>query len=117
MGLTAVESKASWGIYVWQMDNGQPFTDGNGGVMNIPGKKYDLEKMSLIAQAARHYGAPSGEAKFLAGVQRSSEMRHSEEIDRMKEGYIPSETDIGAWADAQQAYSAARAAGVDYDRD
>lgn len=117
MGLQAVESNAHWGIYVWEMNNGQPFTDGNGGVMNIPGRRFDLEKMSLIAQAARHYGAPDGQAKFLAGVQRSSEMRHSEEVDRMKQGYIPSETDIGAFADAQRAYNAARAAGVDYDRD
>jgi hypothetical protein len=36
----------------------------------------------------------------MPGVRRVSEMEHSEQLGRMKEGYIASETDIGAWMDA-----------------
>ena len=115
MGLSVVENNANWGIYVWMMNNGKPFSDGKGNIMNVPGKAFDIEKMNQIRQAARHYGAPEGDVKFMAGVQRVSEMRHSEEVGRMAEGYIPSETDIGAWADAQRGYDAARRKGVDYD--
>lgn len=115
--IKSVQSKADYGLYVWMMTNGKPFSDGNGNVLNIPGRKYDIEKMAQVANAARYYGAPDGEAKFVPGVQRVSKMRHSEEIDRMKEGLIPSETDVGAWSDAQRGYDAARRNGWDYDRD
>jgi hypothetical protein len=116
MGIRAVESNANWGIYVWMMNNGKPFTNSDGDVLNVPGRRFDIELMNQVTEAARYYGAPDGEPKFVAGVQRVSEMRHSEEIDRMKEGYIPSETDIGAWADAQRGYEEARRKGYDYDR-
>jgi hypothetical protein len=115
MGIRAVENNASWGIYVWMKNNGKPFTDGDGNVMNIPGRPFEIDKMNAITQAARHYGAPDGNPKFLAGVQRVSEMRASEERGRMAEGYIASETDIGAWADAQRAYERAQLEGWDYD--
>jgi hypothetical protein len=68
--------------------------------MNIPGNMYDLDKMSKVAQAARYYNAPPGKVIFMPGVRRVSEMEHSEQLGRMKEGYIASETDIGAWMDA-----------------
>lgn len=115
MGIRAVKNNSTWGIYVWMQNNNKPFSDGKGNIMNIPGRPFDIEKMNQITQAARHYGAPEGEPKFMPGVQRVSEMRHSEEIGRLSEGLLPSETDIGAWADAQRGYEAARRRGEDYD--
>ena len=105
--LTVLEKASENGIYVWQMDhNGKAFGDGRGNVMNIPGKKYDLDKLSKISQAARYYGAPAGKAVFMPGVRRVSDMEHSEQLGRMKEGYIASETDIGAWMDAEKGIKA-----------
>lgn len=115
MGLVKVKNDQSYGLYVWMMDNGKPFGDSNGNVMNIPGRLYDLDAMSQITKAAQYYGAPSGRPKFMAGVTRASEMQYTEELDRMREGLIPSETDIGAWQDAQRGYEAAKARGEDYD--
>lgn len=116
MSLRVVENNHPWGIYVWMMNNGKPFGDGNGNVMNIPGKPFDIEKMNKIRQAAKHYGAPDGQPKFLSGVQRVSDMRNSEERGRMAEGLIPSDTDIGAWQDAQRGYDEARRRGwVNYE--
>lgn len=117
MGIQAVKNDANWGIYVWKMDTGKVFSDGKGNVMNIPGRPFDIDKMNQITQAAKYYGAPPGEAKFVAGVQRVSEMRHSEETGRMVEGLIASDTDIGAWSDAQNAYESSIRNGWDYDRD
>lgn len=116
MGIQAVENNSGWGIYVWELNNKKVFSDGNGNVMNIPGRPFDIEKMQKITEAAKYYNAPDGNPKFVAGVQRVSEMRHSEEIGRMKEGFLPSETDIGAWEDAQRGYEKARRDGVDYDQ-
>lgn len=101
--LTVLKKQQNYGIYVWQMDhNGKAFGDGSGNVMNIPGNKYDIEKMNKIKQAAAHYNAPAGKAIFMAGVRRVSDLEHSEQVDRMKQGYIASETDIGAWMDAER---------------
>ena len=42
----------------------------------------------------------------MPGVRRVSDMEHSEQLGRMKEGYIASETDIGAWMDAEKGLKA-----------
>jgi hypothetical protein len=105
--LTVLKKKAQYGIYVWQMDhNGKAFGDGNGNVMNIPGRPHDIESMAKIRKAAEYYGAPKGKAIFMEGIRRITDEEHSEQIDRMKQGYIPSETDIGAWMDASKGYNA-----------
>ena len=105
--LTVLNKAQDYGLFVWQMDhNGKAFGDGRGNVMNIPGNRYDLEKMSKITQAAKYYGAPAGKAIFMPGVRRVTEMEYSEQVSRMKEGYIPSETDIGAWMDAAKGIKA-----------
>ncbi len=98
--LTVVEKSRNDGIYVWKLPNGKVVGDGNGNIMNIPAKKYDIEAINKITQSAKHYGHNEGKAEFWPGVRRLSESEHSEQLDRMKEGYIPSETDIGAWMDA-----------------
>ena len=105
--LTVLEKKQKYGLYVWQMDhNGKAFGDGRGNVMNIPGHPYDLEKMAKVKQAAQYYGAPAGKVIFMPGVRRITDMEHSEQLQRMKEGYIASETDIGAWMDAEKGLKA-----------
>ena len=101
--LTVIEKQSDWGIYVWLCDyDSKPFGDGKGNIMNIPGRPFDLEKMAKIRKAAEHYGAPEGKVHFMAGVNRVSDDEHQTQIDRMKEGVSPSETDIGAWMLAQE---------------
>jgi hypothetical protein len=105
--LKVLNKQQRYGLYVWQMDhNGRAFGDGRGNVMNIPGNQFDLDKMSKISKAAKHYGAPAGKVIFMPGVRRVSDMEHSEQLGRMKEGYIASETDIGAWMDAEKGLKA-----------
>jgi hypothetical protein len=98
--LTVVQNKANYGIYVWRLPSGGLVTDGNGNVMNIPGRSHDFDCISKITKAANYYGFPEGKPEFQAGIRRITDEEHSEQTQRMKEGYIPSETDIGAWADA-----------------
>jgi hypothetical protein len=98
--LTVIEKKRNDGIYVWRLPNGSIVQDNNGNVMNIPAKKYDLDAINKITKAANYYGFPEGKAEFMPGVRRITDEEHSEQLNRMKEGYIASETDIGAWMDA-----------------
>lgn len=98
--LTVVQKQREDGIYVWRLPNGSVVGDENGNVMNIPAKAGDIEAMAKITKAAAHYGYPDGRPEFQAGVRRITEEEYSEQLDRMKQGYIPSETDLGAWYDA-----------------
>lgn len=100
-----IETDVEWGLYVYKKVDGTYFTDGEGGVLNIPSMKGDISKIAELFSAARYNGDPGdGEAKFVPGLTRVSDETHSEQVDRMKQGYIPSLTDIGAWQDAQASY-------------
>jgi hypothetical protein len=98
--LTVIEKQGEYGLYVWQTPEGKIVTDGNGNTMNIPARLGDLEAISKITKAAAYYGFPEGKAVFRAGQRRVTDEEYSEQLDRMKEGYIPSETDLGAWYEA-----------------
>lgn len=103
--LTVIKKQGEHGVYVWKLPNGKLAGDGNGNVMNIPARNGDIEAMAKITKAASHYGFPEGKPEFKAGVRRISDEEHSEQVDRMKQGYIPSETDLGAWFDAAKGIS------------
>jgi len=97
--LIVLEKQRNDGLYVWKLPDGSIVKDSNGNIMNIPARKHDLEAIAKISKAAAHYGFPEGKAEFMPGVRRISDEEHSEQLDRMKQGYIPSETDLGAWYD------------------
>lgn len=100
-----IETDVEWGLYVYKKADGSYFTDGEGGVLNIPAMKGDLSKIAELFAAARYNGDPGdGDAKFVPGLTRVSDETHSEQVDRMKQGYIPSLTDTGAWQDAQKSF-------------
>lgn len=98
-----IETDVEWGLYVYKKADGKYFTDGEGSVLNIPSMKGDLSKIAELYSAAKYYGdSGDGEVKFVPGLTRVSDETHSEQVDRMAQGYIPSMTDYGAWEDAQK---------------
>ena len=97
-----IEKNYDWGLYVYKKANGKWFTDGNGSVLNIPSMRGDLSQIAKLRNAAKYYGdAGDGECVFVAGLTRISDEEHSEQMDRMKQGLIPSMNDLGAWKAAQ----------------
>ncbi len=97
-----IEKKYNWGLYVYKKSNGKWFTDGEGNVLNIESMRNDMSKITQLKQAAMYYGDPGdGEAVFVPGLTRISDEEHSEQLDRMKQGLIPSMNDLGAWKAAQ----------------
>jgi len=97
-----IDKNYDWGLYVYKKSNGKWFTDGEGNVLNIPSMRGDISQISKLKQAAIHYGDPGdGEAVFVPGLTRISDEEYSEQIDRMKNGLIPSMNDLGAWKAAQ----------------
>lgn len=97
-----IEKNYDWGLYVYKKSTGKWFTDGNGNVLNIESMRNDITKITELKNAAKHYGDPGdGEAVFVPGLTRISDEQHSEQIDRMANGLIPSMNDLGAWQAAQ----------------
>ena len=90
------------GIYVWQLPTGKYFTDDDGNALSIESMRDDPAKIKELSDAARYYGQPEGKAVFFANVRKISDEEHSEQLDRMKQGLIPSENDLGALIAARQ---------------
>jgi hypothetical protein len=100
-----IEKDYNWGLYVYKKSNGSWFTDGTGSILNIPAERGDITKISELKKAAIHNGDNGeGTAVFVPGLTRISEEEHSEQLDRMKNGLIPSMNDHGAWVAARQTY-------------
>lgn len=102
--VTVVDENPGWGVYVWRCaSNGKIFRDDDDNVLNIPSRQYDLEKIKVITEAAAHYGEPKGEPVFVPGVQRATDEEHTEQMDRMRSGLLPTMNDFGAVTDAKNA--------------
>lgn len=97
-----IEKNYDWGLYVYKKSTGKWFTDGNGNVLNIESMRNDVAKIAELKNAAKYYGDPGdGEAVFVPGLTRITDEQHSEQVDRMVNGLIPSMNDLGAWKAAQ----------------
>lgn len=98
-----IDKNYDWGLYVYKKASGRWFTDGSGNVLNIESMRNDITKITELKNAAKHYGDPGdGEAVFVPGLTRISDEEHSEQLDRMVNGLIPSMNDLGAWDAAQK---------------
>lgn len=90
------ENFSNYGTYVWHKPNGKAFTDGDGNALSIESMKGDTSRIQELENAARYWGQAEGSAKFYPNMRKISEEEHSEQVDRMANGLIPSMNDIGA---------------------
>lgn len=98
-----IEKNYDWGLYVYKKSNGKWFTDGNGNVLNIPAMRGDITKITELKNAAKHYGDEGdGSCIFVPGLTRISDEEHTEQLDRFKNGLLPSMNDLGAIHAAQK---------------
>lgn len=98
-----IEKDYNWGLYVYKKSNGKWFTDGQGNVLNIPSLRGDISQIAKLKQAAIHYGDEGdGQAIFVPGLNRVTDEEYTEQVDRFKQGMIPSLNDLGAIHAAQQ---------------
>jgi hypothetical protein len=81
------------------------FTDGEGNALSIDSMKGDESRIALLRNEATWLGQPDGQAVFFANVRKVSDEEYSEQLDRMTQGYIPSETDLGALIDAKKTFN------------
>jgi len=96
------EDYSDFGTYIWVKANGKPFTDGDNNVLSIESMKNDHERVKKLMDAAAYYGEAEGQAIFYPNTRQISDETHSEQIDRMKQGFIPNMNDLGAVIAAKQ---------------
>jgi hypothetical protein len=99
------EPFSDYGIYVWQLRSGKVFTDDEGNALSIDSMRGDESRIALLRNEASWLGQPDGQAIFFANVRKVSDEEYSEQIDRMAQGLIPSETDLGALIDAKKTFN------------
>jgi hypothetical protein len=98
------EPFSDYGIYVWQLRSGKVFTDDEGNALSIDSMRGDESRIALLRNEASWLGKPDGQAIFFANVRKISDEEYSEQKDRMSQGLIPSETDLGAFIAAKNTY-------------
>lgn len=104
--LTVVkEDFSDFGTYIWVKANGKPFTDGDNNVLSIESYKNDHERVKKLMDAAAYYGEAEGQAVFYPNTRQISDETHSEQIDRMKQGFIPNMNDLGAVIAAKKTFA------------
>ena len=90
------------GLYIWVKPDGKAFTGGNNDPLCIESMRNDQSKINELTRAAAYYGQSEGQAIFFPNQRMVSDETHSEQVDRMAQGYIPSENDLGALIAAQK---------------
>jgi hypothetical protein len=98
------EPFSNYGIYVWQLPSGKIFVDDHGNALSIDSMKDDESRITLLRNEAAWNGQPHGRPLFFPNVRKVSDEEYSEQLDRMSQGYIPSETDLGAFIAAKKTY-------------
>ncbi len=99
------EPFSDYGIYVWQLRSGKIFTDGEGNALSIDSMRGDESRITLLRNEAIWLGQPDGQPLFFANVRKVSDEEYSEQVDRMSQGLIPSETDLGALIAAKNTFN------------
>lgn len=93
------------GVYLWQMENGKYFGDGQGNYLMIPSEKNDLSKMTNLYQSAKYYGSTGGHAVFIPNARMVTDGEYDDQMERMLDGRLPDPYDVGALRDELRAKS------------
>lgn len=72
--------QTNYGLYVWVLPNGKPVMDDEGNVLNIPSRRDDIVKMAQLKAAAKYWGYPDGEPRFMES-RRLTDEEFEAEID------------------------------------
>lgn len=94
-----VSDGLEWGLYVWQMEDGNVLGDRDGNVLNVPSVRGDLMKMAKLSNAVKGLGIVGGQPLFLEGQRRVSEGEWEDQMARLMDGYTPDPYDVGALRD------------------
>jgi hypothetical protein len=92
------------GLYVWELENGQWISDGEGHFLTMPSDRGDEYKLGIFKKYAhnllRESGVePNGRAVFLPGHRQITDEQYEEQKARQDAGLTPDPFDVGAAED------------------
>lgn len=93
--------EAAYGVYIWEMPNGQWVGDDDGNFLSVAAMKGDLKRINELTAAARHYGIMVGKPLFLSGHRKIDDEEYEYQKQRQAFGLIPDESDIPALVSEQ----------------
>ncbi|QPL13686.1 hypothetical protein SEA_MINDFLAYER_46 [Streptomyces phage MindFlayer] len=96
-----VVDEAAYGVYVWEMPNGQWVGDDEGNFLSIAAMKGDQKRINELTEAVRHYGIMAGKPYFLSGHRKIDDDEFEYQKQRQSFGLIPDENDIPALVSEQ----------------
>jgi hypothetical protein len=96
-----VIEEAEYGIYVWEMPNGQWVGDDDGNFLSIAAMRNDRSRIEEISKAVRYYGINDGKPVFLSGHRKIDDEEFATQQQRQMFGLIPDEYDIPALVSEQ----------------
>jgi hypothetical protein len=96
--VSVVNSKYDrFGIYAWQLPNGNLLQDEDHNTLSISSEFGDLYRISKISNAARAYGYEEGSPVFLAGRRKITSEEYERQLSRLDSGLIPDDYDLAAY--------------------
>jgi hypothetical protein len=98
-----VVDEADYGVYLWQMPNGQYVGDDQQNFLSVSAMKGDIQKIAALRRAVAEFDIHVGEPVFLAGRRKITDEEYEEQKERMKEGLIADPYDFGAIRDQLRA--------------
>lgn len=91
-----VIEEAKYGVYVWEMPNGQWIGDDQGNFLCVAAMKGSEPKLKMLREAVQHYGITDGKPVFLSGHRKVTDDEFETQKQRAAWGLIPDEYDIPA---------------------
>ena len=85
-----------YGVYVWEMPNGQWIGDEDGNFLNIAAMKGDPKRLQQLKDTVRSYGITEGKPFYLSGHRQVTDEEYEDQKRRMQFGLVPDELDIPA---------------------
>ena len=95
----SVVDDSPWGMYVWQLPNGEVLGDGDGNIMNVFCTKNNRNAIRALTEAAKSHGFEEGKAVYWPGKRRVTDEELHEQEMREKLGLTPDPLDYGALID------------------
>ena len=85
------------------LSNGTPITDGEGHVLCIDSREYDIKRIGMLMDTARKYGYRENlSVEFLDSVRKVSDEEYLVQQMRWEAGMDPDPYDIGDIVEAKQ---------------
>jgi hypothetical protein len=100
-----VVEEVDYGMYVWELPDGEFLGDGDGNIMNcFVWEKWQRHgAREAITQAAKGYGFPEGKPVWWSGKRPIDDEELEHQVDRAKAGLTPDPLDLAAIKDEERA--------------